>query len=285
MLKSFLLKLSRRWIAGEGRKDALDRARKLNSNGIGAVINYLGEHYNHLSLVEQAEKEYLALVSETRKKKLNASVSVKLSELGMDFSPKLCRKNLKAILEKAREANVFVWVDMESHDYAQKTIEAYFHVLPLFDNVGITIQSSLRRGERDIKTLLQLRQSKIRLAKGAYREKELVAFKTREEIRENFLKLMIMLFVHPNYFAIATHDLKLIEEAKSLAQTFSSEKKNQFEFQLLMGLKNRLKKKLARQGYNVSEYVPYGRHWPAYVKRRLSERKTNILHAIGSVLE
>lgn len=284
MPKNFLLKLSGRWIAGQKRSDAIERAKRLNRLGIHAVINYLGEHYKHLSLVEQAEKEYLHLISGIKKLGLNASVSVKLSELGLDFSKKLCRKELGAILEKAQKKNVFVWLDMEGHSFTEKTIEIYLHFLPFFGNLGITIQSSLKRSARDIKTLLRVREAKIRLVKGAYLEPEKLAFKNKAEIRAKFSELMHLLFSHQNYFAIATHDLRLIEEAKSVAKAFSG-KKEGFEFQMLMGIKNRLKKSLAKQGYKVTEYVPYGKNWLPYIKRRLLERRSNILYAIKSIFE
>lgn len=284
MLKSVLLKFSGRWVAGETRKQAIQRAKKLGRQGIHAAINFLGEHYKRLSSVEFAEKEYLSLVSDIEKNGLNASVSVKLSGLGMGFSKRLCRKKLSGILENAAAKNVFVWIDMEQHSFTQKTLELYLHFLPGFDNIGITIQSSLKRSAKDVSMLLNLRQAKIRLVKGAYNEPEKIAFKSRREIKHGFSELMGLLFVHPNYFAIATHDSALIKEAIALSKSSPNGKKN-FEFQMLMGLKNRLKAKLARQGYAVSEYVPFGSHLLPYVKRRLLERKANIFYALKSFFE
>jgi len=277
-MQKLLLKLAKRWIAGESRHEAIEHAIHLNRAGIKATINYLGEHSKDMGSVEAATVEYVKLVKEIHKTGVNASISVKLTEIGLDYSEKLCRREIKEICAAAEKARVFVWIDMESHTYTQKTLELYHHLLPVYPEIGITIQTSLKRSTKDIATLLKLKTTRIRLVKGAYHEPAHLAVSEKKEIVKNFTDGVKQLFASRQYCAIATHDSPIIEQTRVFG------KRDNFEFQMLMGINTGLKKKLVKQRYIVTEYVPYGKRWKAYVKRRLFDRKVNILYAAKSIL-
>jgi proline dehydrogenase len=276
-MQKVLLKLAKRWIAGEHRNDAIDHAIRLNRKGIKATINYVGEHAKDMGSVEGATAEYVKLIKEIQKTGVNASISIKLTEIGLDYSEKLCKRELKEILSAAEKARVFVWVDMEGHQYTQKTVELYHHILPIYPAVGITIQTSLKRSTKDITALLKLNTARIRLVKGAYREPAHVAVSEKNEVKKNFQAAVHQVFASRQYCAIATHDTPIIEQTRVFG------KRDNFEFQMLMGVKNKLKERLVKQRSIVTEYVPYGTNWKAYVKRRLLDRKANILYAAASL--
>ncbi|MBI4020030.1 MAG: proline dehydrogenase family protein [Candidatus Aenigmarchaeota archaeon] len=265
-----LQRVVRKWIAGEAKEDALAHAARLNKAGIRAMIDFLGEHRKGMVDVIQTVKEYYWLIHDIDKGALEADVSLKPSQIGLDISPRYCLENLERIAFKAGKHGIRVWVDMESARYTDETIRIYLAALGKYKNLGIAIQSNLRRSGKDLGKLLS-KGATVRLVKGAYREPESISYKSREEVRQNFSRLMGVLFEEGKYFAIATHDSRLIGQAMELGRP------GKFEFQMLMGIMDPKKRALVRKGYRVAEYVPYGKNWAPYAWRRIREKKSNLL--------
>lgn len=274
----FAVRFVRKWVAGEGFDDAVKRAKKSNSIGMKALIDVLGEHYKRQSQVYSAENDYFYLIRLIKMNSLNADISVKPTNIGLSIGKAECYENLLQIAQEASRAGIFAWIDMESSDYTRDTIDIYIKAFRKFKNIGITIQSNLKRSEPDLKEILSW-SGKVRLVKGAYRENSNVAYQGHGEIRNNFSRLMKILFEKGSNFAIATHDKKLIEEAAVLQKRY----KKPMEFQFLMGVRDNLKKEMVSRGFAVGEYIPFGKHWFPYFYRRLKERKRNILLIAWSV--
>src|SRR5712692_10222665 len=243
-----------------------------------ALINRLGEHTPDRKLIQQYMEEYLKLLETIRSENLQATISVKPSQIGLAAEIPLYRDNLLKILAKAEEEGRFVWIDMENSPYTESTVEIYRELLGTHKDLGLCLQANMKRTESDLKDLLP-RGGIIRLVKGAYPESAQLAYKKRSDVDANYVKLMIMLFEGGIQFAIGTHDGKLIERARDLAK----EEKRDFEFQLLKGIRDDIKPTLIEEGYRVSEYIPYGPEWYNYSKRRMRERKRNILLLLRSI--
>ena len=271
-MEKFLFRIAKQWIAGDSMEQAIESARLANKKGMDAIINRLGEHITTKNQVEKTVKEYLILISNLGKSKIEGGVSIKPTQLGLSRNKKECLNNYETIIERAALSQSFVWIDMESSEYTDDTIGIYLDLFDKYERLGLALQANLRRSRGDLMRLLE-KGSKIRLVKGAYREKKEVAFQSKKEVDENYRNLMEMLFVKGNEFGIATHDSVLIEKAIKLSKAY--EKK--FEFQLLKGIRDELKPNLLKQGFSVSEYIPYGTNWLPYSIRRLKERKRNIL--------
>ena len=272
LMEKFLFRIAKQWIAGDTMEQAIESARLANKNGMDAIINKLGENLTSKNQIENTVKEYLTLVLNLRKFKVQGGISIKPTQLGLLVSKKECLQSYSIIVEKATLSQAFVWIDMESSEYTDDTIGIYLDLFDKYERLGIAIQGNLRRSRSDLMRLVE-KGAKMRLVKGAYREKKEVAFQSRKEVDENYRSLMEMLFVKGNEFGIATHDSSLIEKAIKLSK--AHEKK--FEFQMLKGIRDELKPDLLRKGFTISEYIPYGTNWLPYSIRRLKERKRNIL--------
>ena len=272
LMEKFLFRIAKQWIAGDTMGQALESARLANKNGMNAIINKLGEHLKSKNQVENTVKEYLVLVSSLRRSRVQGGVSIKPTQLGLLISKQECLKYYSIIIEKAAQSQAFVWIDMESSEHTDQTIGIYLDLFDKYERLGLAMQANLRRSRGDLMRLLE-RGAKIRLVKGAYREKKEVAFQSRAEVDQNYRGLMEVLFVNGNEFGIATHDSNMIEKATKLSK--AHEKK--FEFQMLKGIRDELKPDLLKKGFTVSEYIPYGTNWLPYSIRRLKERKRNIL--------
>lgn len=271
-MEKFLFRIAKQWIAGDTMKNALDSARAANRNGMGAIINRLGEHMTSKGQIDETVSEYLTLVANLRRLRVSGGVSIKPTQVGLSKSLQECTDNLEKIIEKASASQAFVWIDMESSEHTDETIKMYLDLFERYERLGMAIQANLRRTEGDLKMLLD-HGAKIRLVKGAYRETRKAAFKTRHEVDENYKKLTRMLFEDGNEFAIATHDSRMIDMAIGMAEKHE----RKFEFQMLKGIRDELKPVLIKSGFSISEYIPYGTNWLPYSIRRLKERKRNIL--------
>ncbi|HEY9386003.1 MAG TPA: proline dehydrogenase family protein [Nitrososphaeraceae archaeon] len=264
----------------------MSSAKDCNNKGIAAILNLLGEHINDTTAIEKTVKEYSLLLHTLRNNGIDGCISVKPTQLGLGIGYDICLYNLKQIVTNARTVDKFVWLDIESLQFVENTIAIYLELLEDYKQVGIAIQSYLKRSSSDILHLLE-EGANIRLVKGAYRESEKNAFQSISKINSNFSRLMKLLFESSNssnIFAIASHDSKLIHEAIQLATKFGTNK-SQFEFQMLMGIHNEMKIALVQRGFKVSEYIPYGSQWMAYSVRRLKERKRNILLLARSLIQ
>lgn len=272
-----MLRLAKRWIAGENLKEALSRAKDARSRGLKPIINILGEHLKEKKEVEKVKKEYMMLIDRLAEEGLGGGISVKPSQLGMDIERTYCRENLHEIAKKAGRKGIFLWLDMEGSAYTQATIDFCLELNKY--GIGVALQAYLRRSEVDLRTLLK-EGVHVRLVKGAYKEPRGMRLASNSEIRENFKRLMRVLFQEEVSFAIATHDKELIEEAKKL----SAGKRERFEFQMLTGIGEGLKEELMNDGYEVAEYMPYGKNWLPYALRRVRERKENIFLLLKAII-
>jgi len=271
-------RIAKRWIAGYTLEDAIKAARDANERKMQALLNRLGEHTPDRNLISQYVEEYLRLLEAIQSEKLQATISVKPSQLGLTADATLYRDNLLKILAKAEEEGRFVWIDMENSPYTESTVDIFRELLGTHKDLGLCLQANMKRSENDLRDLLP-RGGKIRLVKGAYPENGEVAFRRRSELNANYLRLMRLLFEQGGFFAIGTHDQKMINEAEKLSHDHNAN----FEFQLLKGIRDDLKSRLLADGFKVSEYIPYGPEWYNYSKRRMRERKRNILLLIRSI--
>jgi proline dehydrogenase len=277
---SFLIRFARQWIAGETLDEAISRAKKENGEGLGAIINFLGEHVMDKTETGKNIEENIRLLGAIESMKVNAAVSIKLTQLGLLINRDLCRSNVEKIVSSASSKGIFVWIDMENSPYTDDTIDIYLDIFNKYGSSGIVIQANLKRSENDIKRIVA-EAGIIRLVKGAYNEKKDIAFQSRSEVTINFSKLMGYLFYKSAFFGIATHDEHLINEAIEVNKAH----KKRIEFQMLMGVREELKHQLVSKGFNVVDYIPYGTAWFPYTTRRLKERKRNILLVMRSIID
>lgn len=282
--------MASRFISGETLGDAIQAIKKINGKGINATLDHLGEHTDSPELADQATQDIIKALDAIQNSGVRANVSVKLTQIGLGLSSELCSENLEKIVSHASALNNFVRVDMEDSPVTQITIDILNKVRSKgYDNVGIVIQSYLYRSEQDIRNLL-LECIPIRLCKGAYNEPAAVAFPKKSDVDANYDKLSRILIDatltngckpvssdgrFPPIPGIASHDEKRIQMAKEYAQQVGLPQ-NSLEFQMLYGIRRELQEQLARDGFPVRVYVPYGTEWYPYFMRRLAERPANV---------
>lgn len=279
----FFRNTASRFVAGEVLEDAIKAVRQANSQKLLGTLDLLGE--NTLSPQDAMEecREIVGILDRIRAESLNCNVSIKLTQLGLALDPAICQKNLMSIAEHARACGNFVRVDMEDSPYTQATLDLVIRAHEQFGNVGAVIQSYLYRSEEDTARLLKNR-IRIRLVKGAYKEPESIAFRSKKDTDANFVKLMKLLLTSGVYNAIATHDESIILATKEFAHSRRISKED-FEFQMLYGVRRDLQTQLAREGYNVRIYIPYGRSWYPYFMRRLAERPANVAFILRNLFK
>ncbi len=282
-MKGFLIHFAGRYIAGDEMKDAVDAALRLNADGIAATIDNLGENVKDKKEAARAVREYLSLLDTIKRTKADSTVSMKLTHMGLDISAELAGQNAGKVVARAAKLGNFVRLDMEGSAYTQKTLDILHSLHKKHKNVGVAIQSALKRSEADVAALIKAGAS-VRLVKGAYKEPAEIAFEDKKDVDANYERLMKELLSKGSSVAIATHDEALIEKAKLYAEK-NGIAKDAFEFQMLYGIKRPLQKSLAKEGYRVRVYVPYGRNWLAYTLRRLRERKENLYFVLKNVLD
>ena len=277
-MEKVLFKIAKQWIAGNNIDDALTASKNAYHSGRHAIINKLGEYHTSKKQVATTIQEYQKIVNSFRKWKIRGAISIKPTQLGLSISQKEFHRNFEKIIQKARDAHIFIWLDMESTKHTDETIEIYNTYFSKYERIGIALQSNLKRTEDDLNDLLRI-GAKIRLVKGAYRENARISFKSKEDVDKNYVRLMEILFKKGNEFAIATHDGKIIQKAQNLSKKYP----RKFEFQMLKGIRDELKPDLIKKKFVVSDYIPYGVNWISYSFRRIKERKRNIL-LLGSSL-
>ncbi len=274
--------LASRFVAGDSAEDAVDAVAQLNSEGLKATLDFLGEDCESEAQAEAATLEYLSLLDSIHKAGLDCNVSLKLTQFGLNLDPEMAESNLRRVLAKAASYDNFVRVDMESSDYTQVTLDLFEKVFADFKNVGIVIQSCLLRSAEDIKKLNSMR-ARVRLCKGAYKEPSAVALQKKDLVNKSFDDLAKILLVDGNYPGIATHDEERIQGVLNFARknNISGEA---FEFQMLYGLRPARWRELVADGWAMRVYVPYGTHWLPYFTRRLRERKENVMFVLKSLV-
>jgi len=277
-------KFAARFVAGETVDTAVDAARDLNRRRITATLDLLGESISQESEAIRARDVYLQMLDRIAQTGVDSNVSVKLTQMGFDISEDLCFANMSAILEKAKSLGSFVRIDMESSAYTQRTLD--FFTGRLFDrfgaHTGVVIQSCLRRSEKDVDQLIEMK-ARVRLCKGAYLEPAEVAYPDKADVDRAYLRLMERLMERGNYPGLATHDQRILEHARRFAKKKGIEP-SRYEFQMLYGVRRDLQEQLRAAGHNVRIYVPFGTQWYPYLMRRLAERPANIAFILGNVV-
>ena len=278
---------SGRFVAGTGVEDALAVAQTLNHAGLGVSIDNLGENVTTSEEAVGSVALYRQLLTEISARGLNANVSLKLTHMGLDIDPQLAYDNVSALVAQAAamQPKNFVRVDMEGSAYTQRTLDFVHELHKSPENnkvVGAVIQSYMRRSEDDVARLLH-DGIRIRLCKGAYKEPAEIAFQAKSEVDVNYVKLMRILLKSGIYHGLATHDEKMILEAKTFAAQ-ENIARDSFEFQMLYGIRRDLQQALVREGWRVRVYVPFGTEWYPYLMRRLAERPANVWFVARNLL-
>jgi proline dehydrogenase len=275
-------RMSHRFVAGETLNEALQAARACNDMGMLATLDYLGENVSTTADAQKARDAYLEVFDRLAQQKLNANVSCKLTQLGLDISVEFCEGLVLSIAERAATYDNFLRIDMEGSIYTQRTIELVKRVRAQTPAVGAVIQSYLYRSESDVQDLLSY-GCRIRLCKGAYKETEEVAYSRKADVDGNYIRLMRLLLPSGFYHGVATHDPRMIAETIRWAAE-KQISKDDFEFQMLYGVRTDLQRRLVRDGYRVRVYIPYGRDWFPYFMRRLAERPANVAFFLRNLL-
>jgi proline dehydrogenase len=276
-----------RFVAGDTLDDALRAARELNDQGLSVSLDFLGESVKSREEATAAADMAVKIIEAIVRDGLNANLSIKPTQLGLDIDEAFCRENIERVLGRARElgdgaGEIFVRLDMESSDYTERTV-AMVEALWAdgYQNVGTVLQSMLRRAHDDVERMLAL-GARVRLVKGAYQEPESVAYPDKADVDRAYVDQMKRLLEDGNYPAIATHDEAIIDAARRFVWERGIAKES-FEFQMLYGVRRDLQTRLREEGYNVRVYVPFGDSWYPYLMRRLAERPANIVFMAGSI--
>ncbi|HLM23669.1 MAG TPA: proline dehydrogenase family protein [Pyrinomonadaceae bacterium] len=272
----FFKKLTTRFVAGENIDEVIPFIRQLNSENASASFDHLNESVGSADEAEQEVLEYLNVLSKIDEQRIRSNVSIKLTQFGLGLDPELAYQNARRVVVEAERRGNFVRVDMEDSSVTQVTIDIFKRLRAEFglNTVGIVLQSYLYRTLEDAQELVKL-PARIRICKGAYNEPPEVAFPEKKDVDANYVKVMQLLLSSGVYHGIATHDPKMIDATIEFA-TREGIGKEKFEFQMLYGIRRDLQHQLARDGYNVRIYVPYGKHWYPYFMRRLAERPANM---------
>jgi proline dehydrogenase len=274
-------RIVRRFVAGDRLEDALVAAQELNSRGIGAILDQLGEGVADLDGATHATQEYLAGVAAIAERRLDATVSLKLSQLGLVIDPEVCAANLGMILDRAAALGVGVEVDMEQSDLVDSSLRVFRDAAEQHPQTRLAMQASLRRTPSDLDAMAALKP-RVRLVKGAYAEPLDTALRSRKEVTAQYQHLTRWLFRHGSDPAFGTHDSACIEHAEKVASELGVGKQD-FEVQMLYGIRRDLQESLTEDGYRVRVYIPYGSAWYPYLMRRMAERPTNLLFFVRAV--
>ncbi|MEG8947252.1 proline dehydrogenase family protein [Rosettibacter firmus] len=267
--QSIVFIFAKKYIAGETLEDGIRVVRELNSKGILATMDVLGEAVTNKEESIQAKNECLKVLDAINEFKLNSNLSVKPTQMGLNIDKEFCYHQFSEIIEHASKYNNFVRIDMEDSSTTYATFELYRKLKSKYDNVGVVIQAYLKRIINEI-SRNDMKDTNYRLCKGIYIEPEEIAYQDRQEVRENFIRILNYLFDNGNYVGIATHDDYLIENAYKMIKE-KNISKDKFEFQMLYGVKEKLRDKINADGYKIRVYVPFGKHWYNYSIRRLQE--------------
>ena len=263
-------RISNSYIAGTTIADAVRVVRRLNEQGKMATIDVLGEEVSGRREAAEIVRAYHDVFEAIERERLDSNVSVKLTALGLNLAYELCRANLLKVVRHAAESGNFVRIDMEDSSTTTETLELYRELRDEgLDNVGIVLQTALRRSIRDIRALAPLRPN-VRLVKGIYVEPPLIAYQDYEEVQSNFVLCLRELLRAGSYVAIATHDELLLAQGKRLVAEHGLTQE-QYEFQMLLGVRELAANRLVRDGHRLRIYVPFGEHWYRYSLRRLQE--------------
>ncbi|MGA8027928.1 MAG: proline dehydrogenase family protein [Bryobacteraceae bacterium] len=276
-------KFTSRFIAGSGLADGIEVLKELSTEHMLGTLDFLGENVKSLEEAAQSKEAYAAALCAIEQANLPATVSIKLTQFGLDFSREACCENVIALVQRAKAMSSRIEVDMESSEYTDRTLQMVTELQERFQgNVRAVIQAYLYRSEADIR-MLSAHQIPVRLCKGAYNEPPAVAFPKKAEVDSNYIKLMKLLLNEGTYPAIASHDENIIGQAvRHIEEQKISP--HRFEFQMLYGIRRDLQRQLVGRGFRLRLYVPYGDAWYPYFMRRLAERPANVLFLAKNLL-
>lgn len=260
---------AKKYIAGEKLEDGVRVVKELNSKGILATMDVLGEAVTTKKECVDAKNECLLVLDTIQKNNLNSNLSLKPTQLGLAIDEEFCYNQMVEIVERAKSYNNFVRIDMEDSPFTDATINLFKRLKEKYDNVGIVVQAYLKRTLDDVKKLNKL-GTNYRLCKGIYIEPEEISYKDYQKVRDNYLDILRQMFTDGNYVGIATHDDYLVENAYKMIKEMNIPK-DKFEFQMLYGVKENLRDRINADGYKIRIYVPFGEQWYKYSIRRLQE--------------
>ena len=278
--------LARKFVAAETLEAALPVVESINANGLRTTFDKLGEYVSDRGVATSAKEEYITLIRtlDAAEGRIDRNISIKLSMLGQKIDEAFCVDNLHEVLTAAKETGTFVRLDMEGTDITESTLTIFERVYPEYrDHVGVVLQAYLKRTREDIDRMCEL-QARVRLCKGAYSEPEALAWQDMSTIRDRVLEYMEVLVSKGRFPGIATHDDILIDATrKYVAENGVST--DRFEFQMLYGLRSETQESLAKEGFGMRVYVPYGDQWFPYYSRRLRERKENVWFILSTMFK
>ena len=271
-------------MAGETLEEAIRAVDPLNKKGITASLDLLGESVHTEREAQAATREILTMLDRINERRVQANVSLKLTQMGLDISEELCVALMHDVVGRARDLRTFIRIDMEDSTYTERTLRLFEDRLhPSYgDHVGIVLQSYLYRTLADVERAIAIK-ARVRLCKGAYKEPATVAYPEKADVDANYVRCMHKLLSEGNYPALATHDDRIIKEATRYVRA-NGIGADRFEFQMLYGVRRDLQDRLVRDGWRVRVYVPFGTQWYPYLMRRLAERPSNIAFITGNVI-
>jgi proline dehydrogenase len=280
----FARRFAQRFVAGESLEEALRAVEPLNKKSNTASLDLLGESVHTEREAQAAAREILTMLDRINERRLDSNVSLKLTQMGLDLSEELCVALMHDIVGRARDLRTFIRIDMEGSAYTERTLRLFEDRLhPSYgDHVGIVLQSYLYRTLADVERAIAIK-ARVRLCKGAYNEPPTVAYPEKADVDANYVRCMHKLLSEGNYPGLATHDERIINEAKrySRANGIGPER---FEFQMLYGVRRDLQERLVREGWRMRVYVPFGTQWYPYLMRRLAERPSNLAFITGNLV-
>lgn len=280
--KSIVYIFAKKYVAGPSIEDGIRVVKKLNAKGIVATMDVLGEAIKNKEEAAQTTLECLEILEAIEEHKLNANLSIKPTSLGLAVDKEFCYDQIEKLVIKANKYKNFVRIDMEDSPYTDLTIEIFLKLRQKYENVGIVVQSYLKRTLDDVK-MMNKKGGHYRLCKGIYIEPPQIAYKGKQEVRDNFMAVLKQMFEEGNYVGIATHDKYLLDESYKLIKEMNI-RKDKYEFQMLYGVKERLRDKINEDGHLMRIYVPFGEKWYAYSIRRLQENPNMAWHITKSIL-
>ncbi|MCM3545795.1 proline dehydrogenase family protein [Priestia megaterium] len=263
-------------VAGDTIEHAIKKVRELNEKGLVCTLDHLGEFVSSREEAIEATQYNVRTLEAMGQAGVTCNLSVKMTQLGLDIDRSFCVENMRRILETAKKYDNFVRIDMEDYAHCQMTLDILRELRETFDNVGTVIQAYLFRAEQDVK---ELKGIPLRLVKGAYQESPTVAFQDKAQIDENYMRIIEEHLLSGTYTAIASHDHNIIAKVKEFAHK-NNIPRTQFEFQMLYGFRTDMQLSLAKEGYTMRVYVPFGNDWFGYFMRRLAERPQNVAFAL-----
>jgi len=283
LVPKFIIRLfSKKYIAGAKVKDAVTVIKDLNAKGIMATVDVLGEEIKKKQEAEEALQQYLDVLKVIDEEKLDSNISVKPTHMGLKLDKEFCYNNLKTLVQEAKKYNNFVRIDMEDNTCTDDTIEIYLRLKEEFENVGTVLQSYMRRNINDVNNLIP-HNANLRLCKGIYVEPKEIAYKNRDIVNYNYTYCLEKLLTKKCYVGIATHDEKLVWNALSIIDKLDL-KKEEYEFQMLLGVTEKLRDIIVKSGHRLRVYVPFGEQWHAYSTRRLKENPNMAGYIIKNIL-